>query len=373
MNTVGIALAPLFLFAASCAREHPPARDEPSIAHLDEGIKLRSDSPTLDYFKLEVVKDSTGGTVITLPGKVAFEDDHTQRVSSPIDGRVRAVLARLGEKVKKGQTLLELASPQVVQLQADASKGEQDLAVSEKARERSRRLRSDGAISEKELTQIEADYNKARSEVARTTAQLQALGLKAGQPTTSGRLIAAIDGTVVERNVLVGQEVRSDSPQPLLTVSDLDHLWVLGDLYEQDLSLVKVGSVVRIHVPAHPGKVYPGKIQYIGDLVDPQSRTVKVRCDVINDGRDLKPDMFAQIEVEDSTGNKSLLVPARAVLSNGAESQVVISASGGVLKLRKVEVGPEVGGQVRVVSGLSPGEVIVTDGALFVRQEIQDN
>src|SRR5262249_33468562 len=153
-----------------------------------------------------------------------------------------------------------LSSPQVGQIQADAQKAQQDFSVSQKAIDRVHKLQADGAISEKEVAQAEADFKKAKSDVARTSAQLKALGLSASDPAVRVSLHAQIGGTVVERNALVGQEVRADAPQPLLTITSLDTVWVLADVYEQDLALVRVGASVRVRVPAYPGETFAGKV-----------------------------------------------------------------------------------------------------------------
>jgi cobalt-zinc-cadmium efflux system membrane fusion protein len=301
---------------------------------------------------------------------VSFDEDHTQRVASPIDGRAVSILVKLGDKVRPGQALIELSSPNVGQLQADAQKAVSDLALSTKALERVHKLQAEGAVADKEVAQAETDFRKAKSDSARTTAQLKALGVSASDPAVNAALRAQIGGVVVERNVLVGQEVRADQASPLLTVSSLDSVWVLADAYEQDLSLVAAGDNVTVRVPAYPGETFPGKVTYVGDVVDSSTRTVKVRCVVDNKARRLKPEMFAKVDVMNAAGRKIMLVPAQAVLNDGDKSIVIVASEGNVFRARRVEVGPEVDGKVRLLAGLRPGEKIVTDGAIFMKREI---
>jgi cobalt-zinc-cadmium efflux system membrane fusion protein len=146
----------------------------------------------------------------------------------------------------------------------------------------------------------------------------------------------------------------------------------MGDVYEQDLSLVQAGSAVSVRVPAYPGESFPGKVVHVGDVLDPQTRTVKLRCSVANPGARLKPEMFAKIDLRDAGGHKVLVVPAKAVLADGEKTKVVIASEGNVFRMRQVQVGPELDGMVRVLGGLSPGERIVTDGALFLKREIEE-
>lgn len=324
----------------------------------------------LAFVKIENVAATTSAMTATLPGRVTFDEDHTQRVASPIDGRVTAIPVRLGDRVRAGQPLIQLSSPQVGQLQAEAQKATSDLGVAEKAGERVHKLQSDGAVAEKDVTQAEGDLRKAKSDYARATAQLKALGVSPTDPAVNAALHAQIAGIVVDRTVLVGQEVRADQAAPLLTISDLDAVWVLADAYEQDLGLVGLGDSVKVQVPAYPGETFVGKVTHIGEVIDPSTRTVKVRCSIPNPQRRLKPEMFAKVEVQGAGGREIIQIPSRAVLTEGDRTVVIVALEDHVFLSRRVSVGPDVDGQVRVLGGLQPGEKVVTTGALFMKREI---
>ncbi|HMF42546.1 MAG TPA: efflux RND transporter periplasmic adaptor subunit [Polyangia bacterium] len=325
-----------------------------------------------DFIKIETVQEAAGTTSISLPGRVGFDEDHTQRVASPIDGRATSILVKLGDKVHAGQSLIQLSSPNVGQLQADAQKAMTDLSVSEKAVERVHKLQPEGAVSEKEAAQVEGDLRKARSDYARASVQLKALGVSPTDPAVNAALRAQVAGIVVERNVLVGQEVRADQATPLLTISSLDTVWVLADAYEQDLGLIAEGDNVSIQVPAYPGEKFAGKVGHIGEVVDPATRTVKVRCVVPNKDHRLKPEMFAKVEVSDNGRRKVMTVASKAVLTDGDRTYVIVATEGNVFRIRRVDVGPETDGRVRVMGGLTPGEKIVTEGAIFMKREIEN-
>jgi cobalt-zinc-cadmium efflux system membrane fusion protein len=274
--------------------------------------------------------------------------------------------------VKAGQQLILLSSPQVGQLQSDAQKAVQDLAVAQKALDRAHKLMADGAVSEKEVAQAEADFRKARATLGGSGSQLSALGISASDPTVSVALRSQIAGKVVDRGAMVGQEVRADATNPLVTISDLKNVWVLADVYEQDLKLVQEGAAVQVSVPAYPDQKFPGTVAHIGDVVDPASHTVKLRCNVANPDEKLKPEMFAKIELADAGNAKAVAIPAKAVLWDSEHSRVIVDTGNNVFASRIVSVGPEVDGMVRVLNGLKPGERIVTDGALFLKQEMDD-
>ena len=336
-------------------------------------VQLDPKSPRLDFIKVEVVKESDSSGRVTLPGRVTFDEDHTQRVASPIDGRVVGMLVKLGDTVKAGQSLLQLSSPDVGQIQSDAQKALTDLSIAEKGIERLHKLQAIGAASEKDVVQSQGDFKKAKSDYARAEAQLKALGITPTDPAVNVALRSQIPGVVVERNVLVGQEVRSDGATPLITVASLDDVWVLGDAYEQDLGLVTEGAKVSVRVPAYPGQTFVGKVKHIGEVVDPNTRTVKIRCVVDNPGHRLKAEMFAKIDVDTPGGTKLITVPSKSVLNDGDKAMVVVASEGNVFRTRTVQVGPEIDANVRIISGLSAGEKIVTSGAIFMKQEIDSH
>lgn len=359
----------LCFFACGCGEKGQAAPLISSNASPDS-LKLEANSPKLPFLKIETVAESASGASVSLTGRVTFDEDHTQRVSSPIDGRAVSLKVSPGDMVKVGQELVQLSSPNVGQLQSDAQKATQDFTVAQKALDRAHTLQKDGAISEKEVAQIEADFRKSKSDVGRTSAQLHSLGISASDPNVTAALRAQIVGTIVERNVLVGQEVRADSAVPLVTISDLHTVWVLADVYEQDLKLVQQGAAVNVSVPAYPDEKFPGTVAHIGDVLDPTSHTVKLRCVIPNPDERLKPEMFARIEVSGPAGAKVITIPSKAVLADSEHSRVIVDTGGGVFKMRNVSVGPEVDGKVRVLQGLSAGDRVVTDGALFLKGEI---
>ena len=362
----------LAAFAAGCSKSHGETEGGGAGEKPHDFIRYDPNHAPHDFIKIETVQEVSGATSISLPGRVSFDEDHTQRVASPIDGRAITILVKAGDRVRAGQPLLQLSSPSVGQIQADAQKALSDLSVSEKATERVHKLQAEGAVAEKEVAQSEGDLRKARSDHARATAQLKALGVSPSDPAVNAALRAQIAGVVVERNVLVGQEVRADQATPLLTISSLDAVWVLADVYEQDLGLVAEGDAVTIQVPAYPGEKFAGRVGHIGDVVDPATRTVKIRCVVPNKDHRLKPEMFAKVDVADNGRHKVIGIATKAVLTDGDKTYVIVATEGNVFRLHRVDVGPESEGHIRVLGGLTTGEKIVTEGAIFMKREIEN-
>jgi len=360
------------VFGAStlaCSSKTTPAM---AAERSQDSIQLQPGNARLKFIKVVKVEPSDAAPSVRLTGKIGFNEDATQRVASPIDGRASRILVELGDRVRPSQALLELTAPHVSELQADAQKARQDLDVATKSLDRTKKLKLDGAVSEKEAAQAEADFRKAKADAARTEAQLRSLSVSPTDPSTSAALRAQIGGIVVERNVLVGQEVRADSAQPLFTISNLDTVWVQADVYEQDLGLVHKGDTVKVHVPAYPSDSFLGKVDHVGEVLDPVSRTVKLRCSVPNKDHMLKPEMFAKIELTDIAGQSAIILPASSILTDSEHTRVFVAGDDHVYRQRNVTIGPEFDGNVRVLDGLKVGEQVVTEGAIFLKREIEN-
>lgn len=302
---------------------------------------------------------------LQVTGKVSYDEDRTQHVTSPLSGRVVAVLVKPGDVVAVGQPLLTLASPEAAQYKAELHKDREDLRSAEAAYRRTRALLKDGAISLREAAEAESSLNKAKAECARDEAHLAALGLNVRKPGTEAQLVARQAGVVTARHVFAGQELRPEGSEPLLTVSDLNQVWIQADVYERDLAQVAVGAQARARVLAYPHELFEGTVAYVGDVVDPQMRSVKVRCQLANDTRRLKPEMFATVCLQ-AQKSGALAVPSEAVVDEGPHTYVVVVKAGDALVLREVKLGPLQNGQFPLLAGLAPDEQVVLRGALYV-------
>ena len=176
-----------------------------------------------------------------------------------------------------------------------------------------------------------------------------------------------LTGTVVERNVTPGQSVNGDPTQVLFTVADLDKLQVAADLYERDLDLVKVGQVATVVVEAYPGVSFPAVLSAVGDVVDPTTRTIKVRAMVDNETHKLKPEMFARLSIDVGDSNQFIAVPREAVLEVDGREFVYVVQAGNRYVRRPVKTATASNDQVRILEGLTPGERVVTKGAVLIK------
>ena len=361
-------LAPL----AGCFRkaETPPAA--PNIAAPPGELRL---AEVPDFVKVGPVELATEASATSATGKVGFDEERVSRISSPVSGRVVELLAHPGDRVKRGYGLLVIASPDAQAAVADQVAAQSDLAVARRNLERVKRLYAEQAVPGKDVLQAEADATKAAAALSRAASRLEVLGIDAAAPEAHGArfvLRAPIEGVVVERPAFPGMEVRPDSGTPLVTVADLTRLWVLADVYERDLGRVAKGQKATVRVSSSPARSWEGTVTHVGELVDPATRTVKLRIEVDNSKLELKPEMFARVLVQGTAAaSPSLNVPSSAVLSDGDSSAVVLALGGGRFQKRIIEAGAEQDGRIRVLAGLAAGDQVVIDGALYLKTAIE--
>jgi len=319
---------------------------------------------------------SSERAALTLAGKVAYGEDRYSKISSPVQGRVVEVRAKLGDHVKAGDVLLVVDSPDITAAYSDFVKESSELEYATRAYGLAKDLYETRALPQKDLKQAENELVKARAEFRRAKERLLSLKVSAAElekplaeQKISSRfeLKSPLEGTVVERTVTPGSSVGGDPSQVLFTVADLGKLQVVADVYERDLALVKVGQVARVTVEAYPDIGFPAAVAAIGDVVDPNTRTIKVRAWVNNEARKLKPEMFARLHIEIGDATSFLTIPKEAVLEIDGKEFVYVEEAQGRFVKRQVKVGTASGEQVRILEGLQPGERIVTKGAVLIK------
>jgi cobalt-zinc-cadmium efflux system membrane fusion protein len=316
-----------------------------------------------------------GESVVT-SGKIAFDDLRVAHVTSPVTGRVTKIEAALGQKVKKGDALATIDSPDLGVASSDLAKAEADVAVAERDFRRQKELLAIKAVAERDVEAAEDNFRKARAELERAR-QKARLFATAGSHVGQGYVLRAlIDGEVISRSVNPGQEVQgqyagSGPALELFTLGDPERVWAIADVYEMDIARVRTGQKVSVKVAAYPDKAFEGTVDWVSGTLDPATRTAKVRCTLDNAGRELKPEMFATVAIAVET-RRRLAVPAHAVVRLG-ERTIVFVKSGetadGKLRFerRAVKLAEDLPGAfLPVLDGLEPGEVVVSSGAVLL-------
>jgi cobalt-zinc-cadmium efflux system membrane fusion protein len=312
--------------------------------------------------------------LVLTTGRVAFDDQRVAHVYSPVTGRVASVNAALGQRLKRGAPLATIVSPSVGQWSSDLDKADADLIAAEHDFKRKSDLLAVKAVARADYEASEDAYRQAKAEKDRAQQKAQLLRGAGGASISQGyTLTTPIDGEVIARQLNPGIEVQGqyDSGNPgveLFTVGELDKVWVLADIYEQDLSRVAVGSKVTVRVLAFPNRTFEGVVDWVSGALDPATRTAHVRCVFDNADRALKPEMYANVRIAAAQARTALAVPRSAVVRLG-EQAVVYGASTSPdgrtrFELMPVSVDEAVEGSfVPVEHGLEPGTKVVTHGA----------
>lgn len=355
------------LLLAACSQGGEESKEAPPLVN-GERVSFAEPDKAAAFLKTEtVVKDE--GAVLRLPGRLMWNEERTVRVFPQLAGRVLRLHADVGAQVKAGQPLATLSSPDFGQARADLKKANADARLARQGLERSRELLAAGVIAQKDAQQAEADQARAAAEAERAASRMTLLG-RAGAATIDNSgdqsypLSSPIAGTVVERNLNPGQELRFDQlTLAPFVVTDLAALWIQLDAAEADLASLRPGVAFDLEINAYPGEKFAGTIARVADFVDPLARTIKVRGVVPNAGRRLKGEMFATalIALPPST---DLRVDAKAVFLVGAKRYVFVEESPGHYVRRGVEIRAERERRAEVASGLALGEKVVVEGNL---------
>lgn len=376
MRAAGWLLMMLLLSLACTQRQDRGQAERTSEARTPGRVKLRPDSPQLQQIRVEPVREMEFAVAeVVAPGKVEVNPNRVSRVLTPVPGRVRAVLVRLGDAVQEGQPLVVIESRDVgealaayLQAQAQLRQARSLLTKATKDVARLRDLYEHRAVAlkelvaaETELAQAEAGLEQAQAVAEESRHRLELLGVDPARHTHEITVRAPISGKVLEIAVAPG-EYRTDTAMPLMTIADLSTVWVSSQVPESSIRLIQAGEPVQIELTAFPGEVFRGRVRRIADTVDPQSRTVKVQAEINNaDGR-LRPEMFGSIR--HTHGSKRLpAVPASAIVRGDAESWVYVERAPGEFERVSVKCGESDKGWVPIVAGVKAGERVVTQGA----------
>jgi cobalt-zinc-cadmium efflux system membrane fusion protein len=334
-------------------------------------LRFASGSPQLSFIKAEAVTALPEPLLDPLNARIAYDENHTVRLSSPIAGRVTRLFAQPGDRVTAGQTLAILDSPDFAAAAADVAKSQADLQLKQKAYLRTKELYDAEVIARKDFDNAESDLRQTEAEHNRARLRLRNLDPQSASAVASGyALRSPIAGIVSERQVNPGSEVRPDAQAPLFIITDPTHLWVIIDLPERYLGKVKLGQKVTIDVDAYPGGDFWGRIASVGEVLDPATRRVQVRCVVDNPARQLKPEMFARVTPIEDDRAKLPRIQNSSLITGGLYNYVFVEKEPGVFEKRQVVLGLQGRSESYVKEGLGIGERVVVAGALLLNSEL---
>ena len=370
---------------AGCEQKPVAAKPEPDERApqkaLPNGeVRLAADSPQLKRIKIAIVKSATLPLdEVVAPGKIESNPNRISRVVMPVAGRVTRVMVAVGDAVTEGQTLLTIDSPDAStatlgnqQAQARVGETKASLAKAEADFSRVKDLYEGRAIAQKEVVSAQAALAQAKSATEQAQAafdesirRLEILGIRPGETRPSIQVRAPLAGKILDLAVATG-EYRNDTSAPLMTIADLSSVYMAADIPESQIRLVTPGETVKITLSAYPGQVFSGTVARIADVVDPQTRTIKVRALLKNPQGRLRPEMFGEIRHEE-TFRRVPVLPSSAIVQTDKQSIVYREKAPGVYEPVPVTFGKQDDDRVPVLTGIREGDRVVIDGGMLLK------
>jgi cobalt-zinc-cadmium efflux system membrane fusion protein len=337
--------------------------------------------PTADQLaslSIAQVRSRVFPAITSTDGYIASDDDLTTPVFSPFSGRVTRLITRLGDNVKRGQPLLVVQGSEFVQAQNDLVTARAQFNLAQTNEKRQHELYESRGASLKDWQQSQVDLATATASLAAVRNRLRIVGKSDGEIAAMERapvgrqtspdvvVSAPIDGTVIQRQVGVGQYIQAAASTPVYSISNLSTVWLIANVREDDAPFVRIGDAVNVRLHAFPGRIFKARISYVAPMIDPSTHRLQVRADVDNADGSLKPQMFASFGIVTGRDETAPAIPQSAILYEGDAARVWVQDKNGQLGLRQLRVGRTDGDLVEALSGVHAGEKIVTGGAIFI-------
>ncbi len=352
------------LSLTACEKKFNPAdgaASQPQVIETSNAALVTVDHP--ERFTLTSAESYEAPDTLNVTGSVFPDISREIPVISLASGRVVDIRARLDDNVKKGQLLLKVQSPDVTNAFDTYLKAVNDEQLANKAYVRAKDLYAHGAIPLEILEQAEDTENDAKADLVAADQQLNTLGVQKDHPSSIVNVYAPISGVIVAQNVTnaAAAGVTYSGSSTAFTIADLSVVWVICDVYENDLPKIHLGQEAQIHLSAYPDKVLTGHISDIGPVLDPTIRTAKVRIEVPNPGM-LRLGMFASATLESLTKKIHAVIPSSAILHLHDRDWVFVPASGQKFQRVEVDAGNMLpGGRQEILSGIEPGQQVVAN------------
>ena len=347
-----------------------PAPEAAAPLRVANQLQFAEGAPQLSAVRIEAAVETALPLAEPLNGRIAYDEDVTARISSPVAGRIVGLRAAAGDAVKAGDVLVSIDAPDLAAAVADMHKAQADEARKKLGMERARTLLDAEVLPRKDYEMAAADFAQAQAETQRARARLKNLAPVDGVDGRGLALRSPVGGVVAERRANPAMEVQPGMAEPLFVVSNLKRLWVLIDLPEKYLARIRPGLAVSVSVDAYPGETFRASVTRIGQVVNPETRRVQVRCDLPNVEGLLKPEMYARVSLLTNEGQVAVRLPNSALVTEGLYSFVFVETKAGVFIKRRVELSVQDREFAYVRSGVAKGERVVIGGALLLQSEL---
>jgi cobalt-zinc-cadmium efflux system membrane fusion protein len=366
----------MMLAVAACksgSSQEPAAAS--STSAVSNPLEIKAKSELLQQLKIGDVIWADVSASQMVPARVEVDDTRITRVGSPVMGRISSLSVREGQEVHRGEVLALLNSTGLSDAQLGFLKAVSQRLVASRSVERAQLLLKADVIGSAELQRREAELSQASAELDAARDQLELLGMPASDIAelektraikSVSRVVAGMDGTVLSRKITLGQVIQP--ADTIFEISDLSSVWLVADVPEQTAGKLHAGQAAEATIAALPDLKIRGRLSFVSATVNPETRTIRARMDLVNRSRTLKPAMLATMTLKDETARQRL-VPASAVVREDDKEHIFVQLSADTFVLREVKLGGDFDGRRVLVEGIQPDEKIVLDGAFHLNNE----
>jgi cobalt-zinc-cadmium efflux system membrane fusion protein len=344
------------------------AAADPNFIRQGARITIPEHSPLRSRVAVQTVASLDATHALELPAQVEADPGRTINILPPVAGKVLELKVGLGDHVRKGQLLLVMTSGDFAQATSDLQKARDTLQLTKRVLDRQRGVQQAGAGAAKDLEQSESTYVQAQAEFARADTRLKSLSAGGASAADSGgqrlNLEAPSSGSITTLSIGAGQSA-NDPNAVLMTIANLDNVWITASVPENMLSAVKKGQAVNISLPAYPGEKFRGNVSFVSDVLQPDTRRALVRISVPNGDGKFKPNMFANASFAVAQ-SAAPVVPPSALLMNNENTTVFVEVAPWTFERRTIETGNQEDGSVRIQKGLLVGDRVVIKGGVLL-------
>ncbi|NIG56282.1 efflux RND transporter periplasmic adaptor subunit [Chitinophaga sp. Cy-1792] len=342
--------------------KHAPVEDTEKSTFVLSDTMLRS--VRIDTARMEPVRNE-----IRLSGKVTPNGGKVLKVYPLVSGYVKDIKVQLGDYVQKGQVLAVIHSAEIADYEKQLSQAKSDQGVAEKNLKVAQDLYDSRLATEKDVVNARGDVQKANAEIIRLNDLFKIYRKGSG---ATYLVTAPISGYVIEKNINNNMEIRSDNSANIFTVSELDDVWVVANVFETDISRIKEGYEAKVVTVSYPDQPFTGRIDKIYNFLDPATKTMQIRISIDNKKMELKPEMFATVYVTYKDKDEKVAIPSSAVIFDNSRNYVLVFKDKFNISIRQVEVAKSSGELTYIQSGLQPDEQVISKNQLLIYDALKD-
>ncbi|WP_079243065.1 efflux RND transporter periplasmic adaptor subunit [Chryseobacterium indologenes] len=348
----------------SCKNSKSETLQDQDLLIKNDQVTVPETHPVFKKIKTQVVTEQEHSDGVVSAGTIQAIPNHYAEIASPFSGRIIKSFIQLGQNVSAGSPLFEILSSDYFSVQKDYTDALNDVQLAEKNYRRQQDLVKHGVGIQKELDEADTDFKNKKTSLSNASSALKVYNSKGGGIGSPLIVRAPIKGEIISNKIVNGQYLKGDA-DPVMIIAELSKVWISGDVKEKDIRFVNTGDQVSVKVSAYPDRNITGKVYHVNEIVDEDTRSIKVLIECDNPDRKLKPGMYATVNFS-TTPEKAVMIPVTALMQQDNSQYVWVKTGKHQYAKRSVTTGETDQKTVRIISGLKPGETIMTEGGIYM-------